>query len=115
MSVRVLIRIVSDWRVQSGVKVAGGAGDASRHRQTAAAAPALSNVRISDPGFPAPAATVERGKPASPRASSSLCAGWRWLTRANARLEDSWLGDALGAACLFAILWMLLFLGLIFE
>lgn len=65
--------------------------------------------------FPAPAATVERREPASPRASSSLRAGWCRLIQALDRLEDSWLGDALATLCLVLILTGLLFLPLVFE
>lgn len=54
-------------------------------------------------------------RPSSPRASSSLRAGWLWLARGLHRFEDSWAGDAFGTVCLFAIFWLLSFLVLIFE
>lgn len=95
--------------------MAGGACDASRHRQSDRADTQLSNVRISDPAFRAPAATVERCEPVGPCASSPLRRGWRWLVRAAARLEDSWLGDLIGALCLFVIFYGVLLLGLMFE
>lgn len=59
-----------------------------------------------DNALPAPAATGA-GEPASPRASSSLRAGWQRLVRWNARLEDSLLGDLIGAVCLFALGYLL--------
>ena len=99
------------------MKVAGGAGNTSRHRQSDGVVPGLSNVRISasPPASRAPAAAaVERGRPAGPCASP-LRRGWRRLVQANARLEDSWLGDLIGAFCLLVIFWGFLFLGLIFE
>lgn len=36
---------------------------------------------------------------------------WRMLRRANRRLEDSWLGDLIGALSLFVSLYMLLVIG----
>ena len=47
--------------------------------------------------LPAASVPVER-EPASPRFSSLLGAGWRWLVRLNARIDDSWVGDLLGLA-----------------
>ena len=58
----------------------------------------------------APAATGQAGRePAGPRARLlvNVRAVWRWLVRVNARIEASWLGDAIGAVFLlgtFAIL-----------
>lgn len=63
--------------------------------------------RFAGDALRAPAATVEQREPASPRVSS-LRAGWRWLLRLNARLEDSWIGDLIGAACLFAAGYLLI-------
>ena len=60
------------------------------------------------------AAAVEPREPAG-SCASPLRRGWRWLVQANARLEDSWLGDLVGVICLFVIFWGFLFLGLIFE
>lgn len=60
------------------------------------------------PDLRAPAATVELREPASPRASSSLCAGWQWLKHWNARIEDSWIGDLIGAICLFVAGYLLI-------
>ncbi|WP_126975540.1 hypothetical protein [Frigidibacter oleivorans] len=37
-------------------------------------------------------------EPASRR--KVLRAGWRWLVRLNARIEECWIGDLLGAFCL---------------
>ena len=51
------------------------------------------------------AAAVEVREPASPRVSS-LRAGWRWLVRANRRIEDSWVGDLIGVVSLFGLLWI---------
>lgn len=51
----------------------------------------------------APAATGQAGRePAGPRARLlvNLRAVWRWLVRVNARIEQSWIGDVIGAACL---------------
>lgn len=47
---------------------------------------------------------------ASPRLPS-LRAGWRIFAEAVRRIEDSWIGDFIGAASLFALCWMLLLLG----
>lgn len=55
----------------------------------------------------APAATGPR-EPAGPRAPSSLRAGWRRLVCWNDRLEDSWVGDLIGAVCLFATFYILI-------
>lgn len=63
----------------------------------------------------APAATVAACEPTSPRASSSLRAGWGWLVRAARRLDDHWIGDLIGAVCLFALLWMGLVIAMVFE
>ncbi|QFQ88237.1 hypothetical protein F8A10_12015 [Paracoccus kondratievae] len=47
----------------------------------------------------APAATVERREPASPRRLPiSLRAGWQRLKAGHDRLNDSRIGDALGLA-----------------
>lgn len=62
--------------------------------------PDLSNLR-------APAATDAR-EPASPRVSSSHTrAGWQWLKSVGRRLDDSWIGDLLGAVCVFATVYLL--------
>lgn len=63
----------------------------------------------------APAATVAACEPSSPRASSSLRAGWGWLVRSAKRLDDHWIGDLIGAVCLFALLWMGLVIAMVFE
>jgi len=63
----------------------------------------------------APAATVAACEPSSPRASSSLRAGWRWLIRAAKRLDDHWIGDLIGALCLFGMLWIGLVAAMVFE
>lgn len=63
----------------------------------------------------APAATVAACEPTSPRASSSLRAGWRWLIRAAKRLDDHWIGDLIGALCLFGMLWIGLVAVMVFE
>lgn len=63
----------------------------------------------------APAATVAACEPSSPRASSSLRAGWRWLVRAARRLDDHWIGDLIGALCLFGMLWIGLVAAMVFE
>jgi len=63
----------------------------------------------------APAATGIACEPSSPRASSSLRAGWGWLIRAARRLDDHWIGDLIGAVCLFALLWMGLVIAMVFE
>jgi len=57
--------------------------------------------------LPAASVPVER-EPASPRVSSSLRAGWCWLVRLNAWINDSWVGDLLGVAGLFVALFALL-------
>jgi len=51
----------------------------------------------------APAATVAAHEPAGPREVHPLRAGWRWLVRLNARIEDCWIGDLLGVVLLFLI------------
>jgi len=63
----------------------------------------------------APAATGPAREPSSPRASSSLRAGWGWLIAAARRLDDSWLGDMIGAACLFGMLWLGLWAAAVFA
>jgi len=63
----------------------------------------------------APAATVAACEPTSPRASSSLRAGWRWLIAAAKRLDDHWIGDLIGALCLFGMLWIGLVAAMVFE
>ncbi|SLN48125.1 hypothetical protein PSA7680_02477 [Pseudoruegeria aquimaris] len=63
----------------------------------------------------APAATVAACEPSSPRASSSLRAGWGWLIRAARRLDDHWIGDLIGALCLFGMLWIGLVAAMVFE
>lgn len=63
----------------------------------------------------APAATVAACEPTSPRAPSSLRAGWRWLIRASRRLDDHWIGDLIGALCLFGMLWIGLVAVMVFE
>lgn len=55
-----------------------------------------------------PAAATAAAEPASPRVSS-LRAGWRWLRSAHDRLNDSLLGDAIGAACVWLIFLIFLF------
>jgi hypothetical protein len=60
------------------------------------------------------AAAVEAREPASPRVSS-LRAGWRWLVRANRRIEDSWVGDLIGVVSLFGLLWIGLVASAVFE
>lgn len=60
------------------------------------------------------AAAVEAREPASPRVSS-LRAGWRWLVRANRRIEDSWVGDLIGVVSLFGLLWIGLVAAAVFE
>ncbi len=63
----------------------------------------------SDHCLRAPAATVELREPASPRLLP-LRAGWQRLKAAAVRLDDSWLGDAIGAACLFVAGYALFFI-----
>lgn len=63
----------------------------------------------------APAATGIACEPSSPRASSSLRAGWGWLIRAARRLDDHWIGDLIGAVCLFGMLWIGLVAAMVFE
>ena len=63
----------------------------------------------------APAATGLAREPSSPRASSSLRAGWCWLTRAARRLDNHWIGDLIGAVCLFGMLWIGLVAAMVFE
>lgn len=66
-------------------------------------------------GLHAPAATVAACEPPSPRASSSLRAGWGWLIRVVRRLDDHWIGDLIGAVCLFGMLWVGLVAAMVFE
>ena len=63
----------------------------------------------------APPATDAACEPSSPRASSSLRAGWGWLIRAAQRLDDHWIGDLIGALCLFGMLWIGLVAAMVFE
>lgn len=63
----------------------------------------------------APAATVAACEPTSPRAGRRRRAGWGWLVRAARRLDDHWIGDLIGAVCLFALLWMGLVIAMVFE
>lgn len=52
--------------------------------------------------FRAPAATVAARKPASARVlPSSLRAGWHRIKAASDWLDNHWLGDLLGAICVF--------------
>lgn len=52
--------------------------------------------------FRAPAATVAARKPASPRVlPSPVRAGWRRIKAASDWLDNHWLGDLLGAVCVF--------------
>ncbi|MFV0409851.1 MAG: hypothetical protein ACK5LJ_09210 [Paracoccus sp. (in: a-proteobacteria)] len=54
--------------------------------------------------FCAPAATGAARKPASPRAIlSPLRAGWRRIRAASDWLDGHWVGDLLGAICVFGI------------
>ncbi len=59
------------------------------------------------PGHHHPRATVGTG--ASP--TNPFVTGWRRLKSLNARFEDSWMADLLGALSLAATLIALLFLG----
>lgn len=43
-------------------------------------------------------------EPARPRALGTARAVWRRLKEANARFEDSWVGDLIGVICLWVIL-----------
>ena len=62
--------------------------------------------------FRAPAAPVEPRKPASPRVlPSPLRAGWRRIRAASDWLDGHWVGDLLGAICLFGILFAVLLIG----
>lgn len=94
------------------MKVLGGAGNAPRHRHSS-----RTTIPLGNPDIPlrAPAATVAACEPSSPRASSSLRAGWRWLVRAARRLDDHWIGDLIGALCLFGMLWIGLVAAMVFE
>ncbi|MDO5706914.1 MAG: hypothetical protein Q4G49_17825 [Paracoccus sp. (in: a-proteobacteria)] len=40
---------------------------------------------------------------------------WARIRRANAWLENSWLGDLIGAVCLFATLYLLLIAGAVLS
>lgn len=53
----------------------------------------------------APAATVELREPASPRLLP-LRAGWQRLKAAAVWLDDSWVGDLIGAVCLFGSIYL---------
>lgn len=53
----------------------------------------------------APAATVELREPASPRLLP-LRAGWQRLKAAFVWLDDSWVGDLIGAVCLFGSIYI---------
>ena len=64
------------------------------------------------PAFPA-LSPPEAGIIATLRTSSR--AGWRFVKRANRRLETSLLGDAIGCACLFGALWLGLVCGWVLQ
>lgn len=68
---------------------------------------ALTKEVSTDTALRAPAATGPR-EPVGPRASSSLRAGWRRLVEVCDRIEDSWVGDLIGAVCLFATFYILI-------
>ena len=94
------------------MKVPEGAGNALRPRHATRTTAQLANPAI--PLRAPAAAAVEAREPASPRVSS-LRAGWRWLVRVNRRIEDSWVGDLIGAVSLFAMLWIGLVAAAVFE
>lgn len=87
------------------MKAPGGAANAPRCRN---------DIALSDRcnGHHHPrGATVGTG--ASPM--NPLRAGWRHLKSLNARVEDSWVGDLLGALSLSATLIVLLFIGAVLS
>lgn len=75
----------------------------------------LGSFHLSVP--PAVGAADGTGSPGHAKANSLPGRGlgaarlWRMLKRANRRLEDSWLGDLIGALSLFVSLYMLLVIG----
>lgn len=67
--------------------------------------PPLSHPDLRPAAQAVPAAAGQAGRePTGPRAQilAHARAAWCWLVRLNARIEASWLGDAIGCACLCA-------------
>ncbi|WP_304616948.1 hypothetical protein [Paracoccus sp. (in: a-proteobacteria)] len=76
---------------------ADGRGHPAQSKAISAGVPGGETLR-------APAATVERREPVGPRASSSQRAGWHWLRRRLRALDDSPLGDLIGAVSIWLVL-----------
>lgn len=89
MSFRVVIQKVLGLWVNSGSQAAGGAGYTARHRK-------------------AYHAQVDRQGAKSP--TSLLCRMTGRLRRLNQRIEDCWIGDLIGAAALFVLLFVMSFI-----
>lgn len=68
--------------------------------------------------FPTPASAphpppMGAREPARPRDCSR--AVWLWLAETNRKIEDSWIGDLIGAICLFIMIGSFWILPLIYE
>ncbi|WP_010142189.1 hypothetical protein [Oceanicola sp. S124] len=67
-----------------------------------------------DPPSPVSQGVAKR-EPAGPRVLPPLRAAWRRICIASRWIDDSWVGDLIGAICLFIILFMGLFMGVLFS
>lgn len=81
-------------------------------RMSAALEPAL--VDQAEIALPVSVAGSGAGEPVSPcEGTHTLRAGWRRFAGVCRRIEEMWIGDLLGAAALFALLWMVSLLTLL--
>lgn len=67
---------------------------------------------------PVVGASDGKGRPAEPQAQSAPGRSggvFRSLIRAARRLDDHWIGDLIGAVCLFGMLWIGLVAAMVFE
>lgn len=67
-------------------------------------------MRLCSTHLRAPPAAGGVREPASPRGLSLVArVGWQWLKKAHDRLENGFLGDAIGGTCLIATFVILCF------
>ncbi len=76
--------------------------------------PSHSFLRFSPPSPVLASGDVKR-EPTRSRALPPLRAAWERACRAVRWLDDSWIGDLIGAICIFLIPVAGLFLGMVFE
>ena len=75
---------------------------------------ACAEINAEGIGMTLPTSSAERGNGARRRLLPNLPAAGRLIKRWSDAIDDSWVGDLIGALALFALLWLGLFAALVF-